>query len=1215
MESSRQCRRCRADLTHEAREDLCPRCLILSLAQAEPETEPQTAPPPTPVGRRFGDYELLEEVGRGGMGVVFKARQCSLNRMVAVKMLAPGVEASPEFIRRLRTEATAAACLHHPHIVAVHEVGVWEQQHYFAMDFVAGPSLAQLAGNQPMPPRRAAGYLIQICEAVHHAHEHGILHRDLKPSNILIDAKDQPQVTDFGLARRLEGASQVTLSGQVVGSPPYMPPEQLEGRRSELSRQTDVYALGAMLYQLLTGRPPYVAADLTELMHLILKTDPVSPRLVHPAVPRDLETVCLKCLEKEPGKRYATAQELGEELERFLNDEPIRAQPLGTLGRGWRWCRRNPRLAAVTVGLVAAVLLGGVGITRQWLRAEAALKNGQRALYAANINLLSEAWNQNNPARVRQLLDETAGFPDRGFEWFYWQRQMHRERRTFYAHRPLSSAAFSPDAQRIATASHDGTATLWDTTTGRELLNITGHRCALRSLDFSPDGERLVTAGDDGTPRVWDAKDGHELLRLEGHRGTVWCVDWSPVSQQVVTAGEDRTARIWDAVDGRELFTLRGHGKRVWTAAFSADGQRIVTSSLQSEVRVWDASNGCELLSFDAHDRQLNSIHFSPDGEQLVGGGSSRALKIWEAATGKEQLVLEGEGTWGVEFSMDGRRILSGGVSIEVLQADTGTVLFTFRGHLGPVRAAKFSRDGRWILSASTDQTAKLWDVAAEGDPTLLRGHAGPIMSLAFSPDGQRIVTGGRDQTVRVWEPVLGAECLTLRGHGDTVRAVAFSPDGKTLVSASEDQTVRLWAAATGSEIRTFRGHRAAVMTVAFDSIGQRIVTGDWDGHVKVWAAETGQQQLAFQAHAAAVNSAAFLRDGQRLVTGSADGTARLWQADQPRQLRTFRGHAAAVMAVALSPNERLLVAGSSDGTARVWEMGTGRELLLLQGHRQRVTSVAFSPDGQRLATAGEDGVIRLWDVTVGNELMVFKAPARCVAFSSDGRQIAAVGSDGTGRVWSAATWEQVANWQNEANTVAPRLARLKAEETLETERQRAALRKDPGAIREWLVLAPLPVPMDALDHSEHQQMPDEAHLQPVAGQRVQVGLSERVWRAVHLSGVELDFNALLGQTMEGSAAYAVCYLQAHTDLSDLVLWTGSDDQSVIYLNGERIHHVASLRTYVADQDKITGVKLKAGENVLVFKVINGGGPWLGSVRFTDSAGQPLKGIHVSLEP
>jgi len=361
MTDTKQCAECGAFLPAYWPKGLCAQCALdgaldLSYAgsqvhQAELQTmapaevtPPGSGPEGSPLGS-FGDYELLEEIARGPMGVVYKARQRNLGRIVAVKMILAGPLAGNEFVQRFRTESAAAAILQHPNIVAIHEVGVHEGRRYFSMDYVEGQNLAQRVGQQPLSAAHAARYVQLIAAAIHCAHERGILHRDLKPSNVLIDANDQPRITDFGLARRLDGNSSLTLTGQVLGSPNFMPPEQAGGRRGKVGRPSDVYALGGILYYLLTARAPFQADSLEHTISQVLSAEPVSPRLLNPSIPRDLETITLKCLEKEPACRYQIAQELADELGRVQRQEPIQARPVNASEKLWRWCLRKPVLA------------------------------------------------------------------------------------------------------------------------------------------------------------------------------------------------------------------------------------------------------------------------------------------------------------------------------------------------------------------------------------------------------------------------------------------------------------------------------------------------------------------------------------------------------------------------------------------------------------------------------------------------------------------------------------------------------------------------------------------------------------------------------------------------------------------------------------------------------------------------------------------------------
>ena len=414
-------------------------------------------PLPNALGGRFGDYELLEEIARGGMGVVYRARQVSLNRTVALKMILSGQFASRQEVLRFRAEAEAAANLHHANIVAIHETGEQEGRHYFSMDYVTGRNLAEIAAGGPLPARRVARYASIIAEGIHYAHEQGVLHRDLKPSNILIDENDQPRITDFGLAKRVRGDFGLTVTGQLLGSPNFMPPEQTSGKSGKVGPAGDVYGLGAIVYHLLTGRPPFQAETIEDVLRQLHEADPVAPRLLNPSIPRDLETICLKCLEKDPAKRYPNARELADELDRFLRDEPIRAHPINAPQKIWRWCRRKPLLTSL-IALVFVVSAAGImGILVQWQRAErnAAAERDQheraetekaearRYLYVANMNLAQQAWEQNNIGRLRQLLEETQESPDRGFEWYYWQRQTHLAVKTLRGHlQPVYSVAF-----------------------------------------------------------------------------------------------------------------------------------------------------------------------------------------------------------------------------------------------------------------------------------------------------------------------------------------------------------------------------------------------------------------------------------------------------------------------------------------------------------------------------------------------------------------------------------------------------------------------------------------------------------------------------------------------------------------------------------------------------------------------------------------------------
>ncbi len=492
-----------------------------------PSSEPAS---PTRI-RYFGDYEIIRELARGGMGVVFEARQVSLNRKVALKMILAGQLANDTDVKRFYSEAQAAANLDHPGIVPIFEVGQHEGQHYFSMGFVEGQSLSQRLTDGPLPPREVAALMTAVAEAVDYAHQCGVIHRDLKPGNILLDQKGNPRVTDFGLAKKLEGDSGLTGSGQIMGTPSYMPPEQAGGKRAAVGPSADVYALGATLYALITGRPPFQAATAMDTVLQVLSDEPVPPRRLNASIPRDLETICLKCLEKEPGRRYASAAALASDLRRFLAGEPIAARPVTRLERLAKWARRKPTLAAAyTLGLLA-VLMGGLGGTAVWQwraaeRARAAAKSAQteaerqrdraddaRSLadkarvaeqnaraeaerqrekferfdYGRSIQVAHQDWRDNNVPATLALLESTRA-DLRGWEWRYVHRLCHSNLLTLKGHGgPVRSASFSPDGSRVVTGSHDQTAKIWDAKSGAVLLTLKGHTGSVFSASFSPD--------------------------------------------------------------------------------------------------------------------------------------------------------------------------------------------------------------------------------------------------------------------------------------------------------------------------------------------------------------------------------------------------------------------------------------------------------------------------------------------------------------------------------------------------------------------------------------------------------------------------------------------------------------------------------------------------------------------------------------------------------
>jgi WD40 repeat protein len=580
-------------------------------------------------------------------------------------------------------------------------------------------------------------------------------------------------------------------------------------------------------------------------------------------------------------------------------------------------------------------------------------------------------------------------------------------RLTLHGHQDsVWSVAWSPDGSKLATASKDNTARVWDAATGRELLVLRGHLRAVESVAWSPDGSKLATASEDRAAKVWDASSGRELLTVYGHLGDVMSVAWSPDGTKLATASRDNTAKVWDAVTGRELLDLPGHQDQVLSVAWSPDGSQLATASSDKTAKVWQAETGRELLTLRGHQARVERVAWSPDGSQLATASWDRTAKTWDAGTGTELLTLRGhqDQVLSVAWSPDGHRLgtASGDRTAKVWDAKTGREMLTARGHDGPVWSLAWSPDSNKFATSGADHTAKVWE-AQPRELLTLRGHQNGILGVAWSPDAGKLVTASLDKTAKVWEAATGRELLTLRNHDGAVMSAAWSPDGSKLATASWDSTAKVWEAATGHEFLTLRGHQGYVMGLAWSPDGAKLATASRDGAAKVWEAATGRELLTLRGHQGPVMSVAWSPDGSKLATAGDDTTAKVWEAATGHELTSLHGHQGPVLSVAWSPNGSMLATGSGDNSAKVWEAVTGHELLSLHGHQGYVMSVAWSPDGSRLATASWDGTEKVWDAKTGRDLLTLRGhqgQVMSVAWSPDGGRLASAADDRTVQVY-----------------------------------------------------------------------------------------------------------------------------------------------------------------------------------------------------------------------
>jgi len=997
-------------------------------------------------------YDIESELGRGGMAVVYKALQRGLNRQVALKMILAGKHAQPSVRSRFRTEAEAVARLQHPNIVQVYETGEHDGLPYFSMELIDGGTLAQLllrgAWLAPQEVVRAAEVVETLARAIHHAHQLGVVHRDLKPANILVrrggsddfNARQQPlpgaqelKIADFGLAQYQDDDAVQTQSGAVMGTPCYMAPEQAQARRGEVGPATDVHALGSILYEMLTGRPPFAATTAVDSLVRVSFDEPLPPRRLQHALPHDLDTICLKCLRKLPRQRYVTALDLAEDLRRFRNGEPIHARPITRLERAVKWARRQPTLAALLAGVVVMTVLSFAGITfslRQAHRAqqnesvqrqvaERALERAERSVYLGDVAQARSQWLLNNVPAAATLLDRCPP-QRRGWEWRLLNSFSHADLLTISdTGGPfVDGLAYSPNGRRLAvgggspfSGSERGVISIHDADSGRLLWRRNDLRFLVRDVAFSPNGRLLASGGGNWHPpmpgelKLWDADSGQLLRELPGHENDILGLAFSPDGARLASASGDKTVRIWDVQRGVEHLRL-AHTREASSVVFSPDG-RLLISSGPDACRVWDAGAGKPLAVFaQAH----GHIAMSPDGKYLASiqpGGT----KIWQV-----------DFTPGKDFAINLDRSVS--------------------GHDVSVKKAAFGPDGGMLATACADGTLRIWDLISGQEQSICRGHEGRVAAIAFHPEGRAVASGGEQPgEVKIWDltrPLEYVEAVSFNNERRDITAVgftadellvlgaggylrhwdrasglvvkeqalsltsewlvpattaAFSGDGSVLaavgiVNASE---VKVIDTKTGTLKKELRGHTLKVRHIACDQTGTRVATGAFgsrDGRfireVKVWETTTGRllhEDTSFEetCDGLALNAdGAWLAEARRKLD-KMPGSARSGTGPSAVLVRDAAGVApvserlpalrGGIVRGLAYSRDGLLAAASDVGAVLLWDKA-GKPL-----HMQPMkgpvglSAIAFSPDASRLAGMNRERV-QVWDVVSGQDVL-----------------------------------------------------------------------------------------------------------------------------------------------------------------------------------------------------------------------------------------------------
>jgi WD40 repeat protein len=1013
------------------------------------------------------------------MGVVFKARQLRLNRPVALKMLLGGHLGSAQALARFRNEAETVARLQHPHIVQIYEIGEVNGMPFFSMELVEGSSLAELLRQGPLKADTAARLIEILALAMHAAHEHGILHRDLKPANILLPRSpppaapppgawdfEMPKIADFGLAKQLDNQQLQTQSGTILGTPSYMAPEQAgaieDGNAPRgIGPAADVYALGAILYECLTGRPPFLAETPLETLLRVLGDEPVPPRQLQPSCPRDLQTICLHCLNKQPQRRYASARALADDLAHFRAGEPIRARPVGVGERLLKWVRRRPAIAALLVLVVLVTLAGLSLVTWKWREAARAWQSEQeqrfqaeraqgneerqrlRAEGALYFNRIAFASRERTAGNVRQAEELLALCPPsrRRWEWHYLQRLCHGELLTLDNHKDVVNVlAFSPDGTLLASGSghpHQpgsrGLVKLWKTSTWEEVRTLRGHSVAVTNLSFSPKGDRLMSAGFTldtgklsrgaeqleeaarGEVRLWSVETGYNRLNLAGYTSGAWTLQ-----DELCAAGHlgKKTVVVWNTrTGGKPLVKLPDHPGLITKIMVTPDGRRMITCWMSTAVGALAR------------------------GEVKAQYASRVGVKIWDARTGAPVLALDGFSA--PQLSPDGKRLAA--VHDQVVQVwdleqalkDNGrSPLLTLHGHAQTVNHLAFSRDGRHLATGSMDKIVRIWSLQTGQGVLTLRGHHDMVVDVRFSPDDRRLLSASWDGTIKVWDATRDPDCRALKGHANSITDLAFAPDSRHLASVAADG-LRLWDISVRKEVLHVR---EGYQSVALSADGKRLAAGIRPNKVRLWNLEGWKASgppppalATLEGHAGRVTALAFSPDSRLLAAGSADpqdgakpGKLLLADATTGAPLRELKGLTASVLGLAFRPDGRRLAVGLMDGRVLTYDPATGAEVMRLEtapqakGFSIPLISVAYSPDGTRLAAStgnalapDNPGQIVVWDANTGERLLELRghsATVNSLAFSPDGRRLASAswdmnrGAFGEVKLWDVAT-------------------------------------------------------------------------------------------------------------------------------------------------------------------------------------------------------------------
>jgi WD40 repeat protein len=978
------------------------------------------SPARPPAVRTLGKFRLIDAVGQGGFGTVFRAIDTSLGRVVAVKVPKAGLLGSEKEQERFLREAQSAAALRHDHIVTVYEVGGTAERPFIVSALVSGCPLSKALASRRFEPREAATIVRDVANALHYAHERGVIHRDVKPSNIMLDDLGKPFLMDFGLARR-DGEALITVAGQILGTPAYMSPEQAEGRRADA--RTDVYSMGVVLYELLTGERPF-RGNVQSVLHQVINAQPRSPMVANRDVPRDLEKICLKCIQKAPDDRYASAGELADDLSRFLEGLPVRARPISPVARGWRWASRHPKTAI----LIAVAVALGVSLPVVRIQLDEARESARRA-DKANRERLAKLF----VSKGDTSLD--AGDSVHALPWFAaalnqlpagaFSYRIHRIRlvtamnescpaQMWLVGGPINSVSRQPNGRLLAIGSTAKTATLLDPFNPSLEKIVLPHTEALWQCAFSPDGTRLATFCNDGVIRIWltSSLSSHPFVLDQDNHPVVMIFD--PTSRLLASATRGGSVRIWDVATGTLREPVLAHRADVGQLTFNEDGSLLATACADGAVHLWSVTTRKELAPALPHEGPVNCVAFAPNGGLLYSGGVDGAVRAWDVKSHAPKFEFRvGSPVLHLVFSADGTRVAAGcrdgGVHVWNLQTRQ-SLPGDFR-HEQRVSALSFSKDGKTLVTGSLDKTVRVWDLTTL---TLLAPPfvcADGITWAEVTDDHQHLMSAGFDGFLREWRlrgPFRAEQRCTDMG---ALSIVQLSPNGRWLLLTGERQSAQLCDLSGSEPTALSLPDSSSVHRAAFGCDGNRLVLARNNGDLDLWDVSERPKRIRVHTGAGALNDVGFSTDSQSLLTANADGTARVFSiVSGGIRLALPHGHGLK-RALFSSDGQKIYTAGGNRSLC-VWDVGSGTLLSELQhsvGQTDNIEDCRLTPDGRFVLAIRHGQPAIVCNASTGAFIRSSNLVTLSAAFSDEGTRFVAIGTNHAVVTWDMSTGKQVA--------------------------------------------------------------------------------------------------------------------------------------------------------------------------------------------------------------